>query len=195
MQRAACPLQLTLNLCLQILNLRPTGHRIRTAGLVTLDIELENDLTVTQQFAVCEDGLFNRFNGLLGYDFMENYDVILRPKESLMYIGEHEIPLMSEYDSCQEYCIIGSRIERNSGLSGSVMEDRIRRRGKVHNDPSPAASLAESSDGGTEGSRMLPLPVAQSVESEVMVNRDFDCFEDKGFFGNIRGVRRYTSVV
>jgi len=72
-----------------------TGHRIRTAGLATLNNELESDVIVKQQFVVCEDGLFNRFNGLLGYDFMENYDVILRPKESVMYIGEHEIPLMS----------------------------------------------------------------------------------------------------
>ena len=40
-----------------------TGHRIRTAGLVTLNIELESDVTVKQQFVVCEDGLFNRFNG------------------------------------------------------------------------------------------------------------------------------------
>ena len=113
---------------------------------------------------------------------MENYDVILRPKESLMYIGEHEIPLMSESDSCQEYCIIGSRIERNGDLSGSVRKDKSRRRGKGRDDPSPAASVAESSDGGTEGSRMLPPPVARSADSEERVNRDFDSsFEDKSF--------------
>ena len=112
---------------------------------------------------------------------MENYDVILRPKESLMYIGVHEIPLMSEFDSCQEYCIIGSRIERNSVLSGSVRKDK-RRRGKGRNDPSPAASVAESSDGETEGSRMLPPPVARSADSEEMVNRDFDSsFEEESF--------------
>jgi len=40
-----------------------------------------------------------------------------------MYIGEHEIPLMSESDSCQAYYIIGSRIERVNENSADYHAD------------------------------------------------------------------------
>jgi len=124
-----------------------------------LNIELESDVIVKQQFVVCEDGLFNRFNGLLGYDFMENYDVILRPKESVMYIGDHEIPLMSESDLCQEYCIIGSRIERrvDENSCGKVNGEERRGKGVVTLPPRQVKPSPQVKKGG-EAYKRLPYP-------------------------------------
>jgi len=87
-----------------------------------------------------------------------------------MYIGEHEIPLMSESDSCQEYCSIGSRIERrvNENSCGKVNGEK---RGEGSRDPSSAASEAESSGKEGRGGLQAPsLPMARGANKQVNVN-------------------------